>query len=1051
MPYFVLFFCFLVTLPGLGRAEFSPQQQAWLNAQEQITVGVMQDWPPFSFPTGARQVGLSIDLLELVNQKLQNKIVIRPGLWDQIYKDTQSGELDAILDITPSKKRLPFFHFTSPYFSFPHVIVAQKRGPKFLNERDLNGYKLGLEKGFYNVQYFRENFPEVQIVEYPGTSQALEAVGRGEVDAYAGNRAVATYLIQRQVMVNLSVHSELNQKKVQLALGTNSRSPQLRDIFEEALHQITEQQRAEILNKWVRYKAETGGQPFSLSKDQREWLRNHSIFHLGIDREWPPFEFLDEHNHYRGISADIMRLFSKQLGIQFVPETTLSWPEVIEKAKQRKVDLLPAVTKTAKRSEYLNFSEPYVSFPVVIAGQRTTGFISGVADLADKRVGVVKGYVTQEYLNRDFPDLDLSLFASVEAGLQGLQDREIDVFIDNLAAINHVVFNHGIDGIKVISPTKYNFDLRIGVRKDWPELIPILNQSLRTLSAQEKRTIVNSWVAMKYQTGHDLKSIFSWAFPLLLATGFVIWVILRTNRKLSAEIEAKQRIQEELTKNQKQFQAFLDFSPTALYLKDSKGRYLMVNNFWGELFNQAGVDVLGKGDIALFGPVCGEPKLEHSLKVLETAEVQQWEERSPDGSGGRNLLVHEFPILGPQGKPIEVGGIALDITLRKETAAKVNTLYNRLNEAQEIALIGSWEYDHLANEVWASDSAYKILGKQEGEGDVGFTELISFATPFDRTEFETNYHRAMVEEQSFGFDYNVRKRDQSIMTLHMTGKPERDEQGTFIRIRGSIQDITEQVKAQRNLENAKKAAEAANQKLLELDQLKSMFIASMSHELRTPLNSIIGFTSVLLTGMSGPLLDKQKNQLTRVNRSAKHLLNLITDVIDISKIEAGRIEVYPEEIDLDSLIKDVMETLEGQAKAQGLGMFRRGHTGLILYTDQKRLFQSLLNLVSNAVKYTETGQVEVSVVDLSNLVRIEVKDTGIGISESDLPRLFEAFERFESELKVKAGGTGLGLYLTKRIANDLLKGALEVVTEQNQGSIFSLTLPKRLAEESKKK
>ncbi len=247
-----------------------------------------------------------------------------------------------------------------------------------------------------------------------------------------------------------------------------------------------------------------------------------------------------------------------------------------------------------------------------------------------------------------------------------------------------------------------------------------------------------------------------------------------------------------------------------------------------------------------------------------------------------------------------------------------------------------------------------------------------------------------------------------------------------------------------DLNSKKKELVAANQKLKELDQLKSMFIASMSHELRTPLNSIIGFTGITLQGLSGELNEEQRDNLSRAYHSGKHLLSLITDVIDISKIEAGRVDAFLETISLKKIIDEAIDTIAPQLKEKNLGLTVEIASDIVLHTDHKRLLQCLINLLSNAMKFTEQGGITVTVSEQDATVDIAVSDTGIGIAEQDLPKLFEAFERLETHLRIKAGGTGLGLYLTKKLVTDILRGSISVRSMEGEGSIFSLTIPKTI-------
>ena len=248
----------------------------------------------------------------------------------------------------------------------------------------------------------------------------------------------------------------------------------------------------------------------------------------------------------------------------------------------------------------------------------------------------------------------------------------------------------------------------------------------------------------------------------------------------------------------------------------------------------------------------------------------------------------------------------------------------------------------------------------------------------------------------------------------------------------------------RALKTSEHNLKRANERLTELDQLKSMFIASMSHELRTPLNSIISFSGILLQNIIGELNDRQRDSVERVQRSGRHLLALITDIIDISKIEAGRMDAFVETFSLEELVSEAVEVIRPQAEAKQLELTVQVKRWPTVQTDRLRLMQCLLNLLSNAVKYSEEGEIDVLLSEHGEAIEIAVSDTGIGIAENEMKKLFEPFERIESHLKVKAGGTGLGLYLTKKIATDLLQGEVIAESRHGEGSTFILRFPKAI-------
>ena len=288
---------------------------------------------------------------------------------------------------------------------------------------------------------------------------------------------------------------------------------------------------------------------------------------------------------------------------------------------------------------------------------------------------------------------------------------------------------------------------------------------------------------------------------------------------------------------------------------------------------------------------------------------------------------------------------------------------------------------------------------------------------------------------------NIRKNGQRVW-IAWTNKPLMDETGQLVEILSIGTDITKLVEAQKELRETMAELDRAKERAESADRLKSAFLATMSHELRTPLNSIIGFTGILIQRLVGPLNEEQDKQLNMVYASAKHLLDLINDVLDISKIEAEQLNVISETFDLRSSIEKVISSSRPLADKKGLNLSAEiaPEVGMIM-SDRRRVEQILLNLISNAIKFTEQGFVHIECKITENKVIVAVKDSGIGIKQEDMGILFNAFRQIESGLTRKYDGTGLGLSICKKLAH-LLGGEIQVESQWGKGSTFSLVLPK---------
>jgi signal transduction histidine kinase len=254
------------------------------------------------------------------------------------------------------------------------------------------------------------------------------------------------------------------------------------------------------------------------------------------------------------------------------------------------------------------------------------------------------------------------------------------------------------------------------------------------------------------------------------------------------------------------------------------------------------------------------------------------------------------------------------------------------------------------------------------------------------------------------------------------------------------------------IQNAKLYAEqlATVERLRELDNMKSAFLANMSHELRTPLNSILGFTQVIMEGLDGPLTELMLADLELIEKNGKHLLNLINEVLDMAKIDSGRLSLNPEPVDLSELMEDVIGTSAPLAREKDLFVKLEAAPAedWRVMADQVRMRQIFLNLIGNAIKFTEAGGVTITMNKVrqsaeagSDLVQLRIQDTGIGIPRNKLDEIFEAFTQVDSSTTRKVGGTGLGLPISRRLV-EMHGGRLWAESEGiGKGATFVLELP----------
>ncbi len=413
-------------------------------------------------------------------------------------------------------------------------------------------------------------------------------------------------------------------------------------------------------------------------------------------------------------------------------------------------------------------------------------------------------------------------------------------------------------------------------------------------------------------------------------------------------------------------------------------------------------------------------------------------------------------------------GVGTDITARKQAEAASRAADQRLAESERQYR----ELVELANSIilrWTSEGIITFLN-EFGLRFFGYsaTEILGrhvMDTIVPPTESDGRDLRQLMEQicaNPKAFEQNVNEnmlRSGDRVWIAWTNKIVLDVDGNVAEILSVGTDITEHKRAEEEIRQlhedlqryAAELERRVDERTAELavardraeaaDRLKSAFLASMSHELRTPLNSIIGFTGIVLQGLAGPLNPEQNKQLEMVRGSARHLLALINDVLDISKVEAGQLEVTCEPFDLRASIEKAAAGVKLLAQKKALDLQVELAPEIGAWTsDQRRVEQILINLLNNAIKFTEHGQVTLTAEIVRSTLRISVTDTGIGIDPDDFQKIFHPFRQIDTGLARNHEGTGLGLAICRRLA-ELLGGEIRVESEWGKGSTFTVVLP----------
>jgi PAS domain S-box-containing protein len=471
--------------------------------------------------------------------------------------------------------------------------------------------------------------------------------------------------------------------------------------------------------------------------------------------------------------------------------------------------------------------------------------------------------------------------------------------------------------------------------------------------------------------------------------------------------------------------ALVQSSDDAIYAKDREGRYLLFNAKAAQVTGHDATAVLGRTDHALF-PLAQADRIQaNDREAMAQSATLTVEQVLDTVAGPRTFLSTKGPLRDGAGSVIGTFGISRDVTDHLEAAAALARQRSLLEEMSLLASIGGWRFDPVSQECVWTGAVAQIHGMPEGTTPDYHQSLACFRGP-SRQRLLNALEAAGERGEPFDLELELHGVDGQLRWVRSVGRPVWED-GRVVQLRGFIQDIT-----------ARKAAEDAS-------RAKSAFLANMSHEIRTPLSAILGLTRLL--GRS-PLDPEQHHRLRQIDDAARHLLTILDDILDLSKIEAERLSLEARDFRLTDLFEQVQSLLAAPAEAKGLQwQVDPGEVPDALRGDMARLRQALLNYASNAVKFTDRGTVHLRAVLVADgapadpaalLVRFEVEDTGPGIAPADQQRLFEAFEQGDSSTSRRHGGTGLGLAIARRLAQ-LMGGEVGVDSTLGQGSRFWFT------------
>lgn len=786
------------------------------------------------------------------------------------------------------------------------------------------------------------------------------------------------------------------------------------------------------------------GSSLELSPSEQKWLQAHPVIKFTGDPNWLPYEAFDKQGHYIGIVAEHVKLIENITGLKFNKSPSQTWTESTEKAIQGLVDVL-SETDDSDLKSHLNFTSPYISNPIIIAMHNSQNYVDKINKIKNKKIALIKDYGYASKIRRKYSNIQFITVDNIQDGLIAVSTRKVDALLCTLALCSYTISELGLNNVKIIGQTEFDTKLAFGVQKNLPELLSILNKAITKISSEQQQIILDKWIKDKFSERVD----YTLLLQVVVAAFVILFIIVLRNRRLKREINLSVKVEKELRYLNQNLKLHRENTPLGVIEWNTKFEVVDWNHAAEEIFGFTKEEMLNK----------------HATERILTANIRNivdevWnnllknkinnrstnENITKDGS---TILCEWYntPLVDSDGNVVGVASLVEDITERNKLEQKLIQSDQRFRSLFNLSPDPAWIIENNKF-IDCNQAAVNMLGYKNKEDFINTHP--SKLSPEYQPDGEDSFSKAeqmmkLVKDKGVHrFEWVHTRADGSDFFAEVTL--------SLITLEGQSliycgwRDISERKSVENEIQQHREhLEELVQERTVELatardeaeyaNKVKSEFLAHMSHEFRTPMTAIIGYAQILELEVDG-CSESSLSHTKEILNASYHLLDLINELLDLTKIESGHLEISMDKVSIDELLQQCMKLMEPQAEKRHVELIDQisGKNHIVL-ADFTRIKQVLLNLLSNAVKYNrEYGSVTLSSeVTENKTLKISVIDTGEGLSKEDIAKLFTSFERLNPINNVE--GTGIGLVISKHLV-ELMDGTIGVNSTPGKGCVF---------------
>ena len=562
------------------------EEKRWIVEHPLVQVGGGADWAPFDFLSSAgKYAGISNDYLNLITKKTGLTFNVVIDKWSDSLKKMQNGELDFLTTVYYTKERTEFLDFTEPYFEMlDYFFVRDNLNVKTMD--DLNGKIVAIPYGYAYNELLKKEFPLIKIINYDTLSECVDALLEKKADILFDTYVTLSYNLYKDGISSITpFKSYRRHDTVKLYMATAKNKPILLSIVEKAFHQITEEEKQSIYNRWLGYKERSNVSSITLSKIEKQWIQDNPIINYS-EINWEPMSII-KNDTMVGVMNEYLKKITQETGLTFKYKKASSWPNVIELFKEKEIDIIPGIGASDFEAKLGLTSEVYANFPFVLVTKNSESFIGNIDELEGKTVAVPKYWTSYNYLLEQKPKIKVIATKNVYEALNLVKNDKAYAFLGHMAIGMHYVGSYYPNTLHISGKVSYDFNHKFLLQRDNPILLGIINKVIASMSEKEHIDIKTKWLHVEVKTAQDYTLFFQIAFVLVvLILGTAYW-----NRKLTDEIKEREIIEFALQIEKDNFKVLFEkVLDGNLIIQD--GKFITCNRAAMEMFGLNTIDEL---------------------------------------------------------------------------------------------------------------------------------------------------------------------------------------------------------------------------------------------------------------------------------------------------------------------------------------------------------------------------------------------------------------------------------------------------------------------------